>query len=426
MEIGMSCHIDPIQLPVAFKLNGFEHIDLGAELDALSRIAPLQLPDAVAFYAGRIVEATSNDLIARLGLRVPESTFANLDVLASSGRCDDGWVACGNVLRRIGNHARHMDRPVHASEQATILALLQIWLESWAALASPGRGVAAVTAVDWSDVTPLVRRVVSGSPHELEGLFDADGRCSPRFTDEPALASFVGERLVDANLSVAQSYTANLLRIFPKDKRAHQVRALYLSRNARATEAAAVLERLLRWRYGSDRETLGILGGAYKNIWLDGGSHEFLQRAHAQYARNPADGEPGYYLLINAAATALWLGDSALARAQAYAAEQHLLNYGVDEALALSSAQGFWLTATLAEARLLQGKTKSATKLYAHARDVDRSGGRWQRTRRQLAVHLRHLDLPQGADGSPGGLIELVGGANQELAPTSSPPTATP
>lgn len=423
----MTTRIDPTLLPTNLKLKGFEHIALGAELDALARVASLQLPEAVAFYAGRIVEATSNDLIARLGLRVPETTFANLDVLANSGRCDDGWLTCGNVLRRIGNHARHMDRAVHPGEQATILALLQVWLESWAMLASPESSKPAATAADWSDLTPLIRRMVSGTPQELAGLFDADGNFTPRLTDEPALASFVGERLVDANLPLADGYTANLPRLFPKDKRAHQVRALYLSRNARAAEATPLLERLLRWRYGGDRETLGILGGAYKNIWLGSGekSREFLQRAHAQYVRVPADGEFGYYLLINAAATALWLGDRAQARAQAYAAEQHLLNYGVDDALAMASPHAYWLIATLAEVRLLQGKIKPAVRLYTHARDVDRSGGRWQRTRSQLTVHLRYLNLPQGADGSAGDLADLAREINANQPSFSNLPSAT-
>lgn len=409
----MNWHIDPGTLPATPRFRSHCKLDLGAELDKLDRLRAVGLPDAVAFYAGRIVEATTMDIISRLGLRTsrsstPESTHINLELIATSGRVDDGAVACANVIRRIGNHARHMDREIRTGEEVVIVALLQLWIESWTEFVKGDRADSRVPESDWSELTRVVRQIVGGQPHELASLFDANDDCPPRLIVEPTLAGFLAERTVDAGMSHADGFTRKVVGLFPKDKRAQQIRALYLSRNARAAEAVRVLESVLRWRYGNDRETLGILGGAYKNLWVESGDSRHLERSHTFYRRTPCDGEAGYYLLINAAATGLWLGDAVQARAQAYAAEENLKRHGIDEAYLLGSTRAYWLTATLAEAKLLMGKVRPALRLYSHARDIDRSGGRWKRTRTQLSVHLRHLLVVRRTDDMAKGLVALA------------------
>lgn len=400
-------------LSTAPRPRGYPQLAVDAEVAKLLRLCGQGMSDAVAFYAGRIVEATSSDLISRLGLRIAssgatDSTHTNLELIATSGRIDDGIVACANALRRIGNHARHMDREIRAAEESVIVGLVQLWTEQWLDLASTSAAAASRPRTDWSVLTPILRSMVRGAPGDMAALFDADPGTRERLLDEPTLASLLGERAVDAAVPHADAWTRQLLQRFPKDKRVQQVRALYLSRNARADEAVRVLEAVLRWRYGDDRETLGILGGACKNLWLQGGQVSWLERAHGLYMRTPCDGARGYYLLINAAATALWLGDAGEARAQAFAAEEDLKRYGVDESYLLSASHAYWLSATLAEARLLMGKPAAALRLYRHARDSDRSGGRWARTRTQLRVHLRHLAPKAGADTEE--LRALAGG----------------
>lgn len=409
----MTWHIDRTALPSAPRLRDYPQFVIEAELDKLNTIREAGLPDAAAFYAGRIVEATCTDIISRLGLRTSkssssESLHTTLDLIANSGRIDDGVVACANVIRRIGNHARHMDRPILAGEEPTIIALLQLWVESWIAFVKSNPGATLLQESNWSELTPLMRQLVGGEPDQLASLFDANGACPSGFIDEPTLAGFLAERTVDAVMPQADGLTQELVRRFPKVKRVQQIRALFLSRNARAAEAIKVLEPVVRWRYGDDRETLGILGGAYKNLWIETQDNAHLQRAHSYYRRAPCDGESGYYLLINAAATGLWLGDTAQARAQAYAAEENLKRYGIDETYLLGTDYVYWLTATLAEAKLLMGKVKPALRLYEHAQRTDRSGGRWKRTCTQLAVHLRYLPAGQRTDEVVGGLFALA------------------
>lgn len=409
----MSWHIDRGALPATPRFRSHFKLDLGTELGKLDRLRTVGLPDAVAFYAGRIVEATATDIISRLGLRTSksgtrESTHTNLELIATSGRVDDGAVACANVIRRIGNHARHMDREIRTGEEAVIIALLQVWIESWMGFVKGDRDDSVMPESDWSELTRVVRQIVDGQPDELASLFDANDDCLPGLIDEPTLAGFLAERTVDAAMPHADRFTRKIVRLFPGDKRAQQIRALYLSRNARAAEAVRVLESVLRWRYGNDRETLGILGGAYKNLWVESGDSKHLERSHAFYRRAPCDGEAGYYLLINAAATGLWLGDAVQARGQAYAAEENLKRYGIDEAYLLASTRAYWLTATLAEAKLLMGKIRPALRLYSHARDIDRSGGRWKRTRTQLSIHLRHLPVAHRIDDMAKDLIALA------------------
>lgn len=380
-------------LLAASKAFRFSGTDLANELKKIVFVRGQGLPDAVAFYAGRLVEVSSEDVVKRMGYRPSDSVSEHLDLIGMSPRIDDGSLACGNALRRMSNHARHMDRPILAGEEDTVLAMLQLWLEwYWDFIGLHVVAVDGISALkDWSDMTPTIRKLVRGNKDELQDLVKADGSLDEHLFDEATIAAFVGERLTDARLSAAQAVTRNAVILFKNDKRLRQVRALYLSRNDCAEEAVIELNRVLQWRYGQDNETLGILGGAYKNLWMKSGEESMLLAARRFYTQVPHDGRANYYLLINAAATALWLGNSSDARSYAFQALEALKRFGVTEQWAMSANSNYWLIATLAEAQLIWGKTKSASDLYKRAKSIDMTEGRWARTWEQLKVHLRFL-----------------------------------
>lgn len=374
----------------AFRFSG---TDLANELNKVASVTGRSLPDAVAFYAGRIVEVSVEDSVKRLGYRSADSVAEHLDLIGMSPRIDDGYLACGNALRRISNHARHMDRPILDDEEATIIAMLQLWLEwYWGFIGQNVMSTEGTSVLrDWSTMTPTMRILVRGNKNELQGLVNSDGSLDSHLFDEATIAAFIGERLTDAQLPAAEAVTQNAVYLFQKDKRLRQVRALFLSRNDRSEDAVFELNRVLRWKYGQDSETLGILGGAYKNLWMKNGVDSHLLEAHRCYASVPQDGKTNYYLLINAAATALWLGRLEDARSCAFQAVEALKKFGVTEKWALSANSNYWLVATLAEAQLIWGKTKSACNLYARAKAIDKTEGRWMRTCEQLKIHLRFL-----------------------------------
>jgi hypothetical protein len=394
----MNWFIDIKEVPTSYNVIRFPGSDLALELGKLATLQGKGLSEAVAFYAGRVVEASAEDMAKRLGYTAALSLAEHMDLIGLSGRIDDGYLACGNALRRIGNHARHLDRAITGDEEATIIAMLQLWLESYQIFINNDveRCDGNLALKDWSGMTPIVRLLACGGKAELESLIAPDGSVDHHLLTEATMAAFVGERFTDARLPAAQALTAKCMTKFPRDKRVQQIRALFLSRNGRAEEAIMVLKRVLKWKKGQDIETLGILGGAFKNLWLKDGDSGKLAEANRYYTRTPDDRSSSYYLLINAAATALWLGQAEEARAHAFQAIEALKKFGVTEQWALSSETSYWLVATLAEAQLIWGKVKPAQRLYEHARNIDNMGGRWARTLEQLNIHLRFLPNARG------------------------------
>jgi len=134
-------------------------------------------------------------------------------------------------------------------------------------------------------------------------------------------------------------------------------------------------------------ESGGISGGVFKRRYLETRKKAWLQGAFDEYERTyevSRDPYPG----INAAATALWLGNKKLSRARAKE---------VLEALEAkpTSERTHWDWATLGEAFLLGGKTKRAISCYQEAIGKDPTLLRnISVMRKQARISLRQLGRP--------------------------------
>ncbi len=374
-----------LNLPIGFS-------SLGKELAKIESVAGKEMPEAVAFYAGRIVESLSQRALLQSNLRHGISLEINLNLLSQWGKIDQGTFAIGNMIRRISNQARHMDRAIDTYEEPTIIGLLQLWVEWFLENFSTERKGSidsGIGAADWSNRTPFIRTLVRGDVKEME-LSLAAHKFDQIFQADPTLACFTGERLIDSKSALANDFTKKIKVIFPKSQRVTQIRALYFSRNSNPHQAVYLLKSLTGLTR-VDAETFGILGGAYKNIWADSHDHQYLQRSYEQYEKGVHSSPDDYYLRINLAATALWLGDRDTSRAQSNKVLQVLAKFGVAVDDKNQITPSYWALATIAEANFLAEKYAKAVTLYEQLAKLDSSGGRWIRTAQQLKVHLEKL-----------------------------------
>jgi hypothetical protein len=164
-----------------------------------------------------------------------------------------------------------------------------------------------------------------------------------------------------------------------------QLRALALAKipgGAQLGAAVTLLERL--WATSKDAETGGLLAGRYKQQWKNSGNEADLRRCHQTYlAAFDRSGE--FYPGINAAATALWLGDKALSRDLA----RRVL---VVLRLVATPERDAWYHATEAEAHLLLEDVDAAKVCYRRAvHRCDHAPETVRTMQAQAEEDLRHL-----------------------------------
>lgn len=365
---------------------------LGLELAKLAKLQGMEMPEAIAFYAGRIVEELAQQALTKSNLKHDKDLETNLNLLYQWGRIDEGSLASGHMLRRLGNQARHMERAIEVSEEPTIIGLLQLWIEWFVShiRANDKQDTSADASFgDWSSLTPLIRMLTQGDCASIGEKLAFDDTMGVLLADA-SIACFAGERLIDCRNPLANSFTKQVKTLFPRNRRATQIRALYFSRNGAPGDAVTLLQPISR-AIRHDSETFGILGGAYKNLWIKTHDPQYLQKAHQQYVNGTRDFPDDYYLRINVAATALWMGEKHLARAQANEVLLTLTKYGFTGNKGSQENLSYWVIATLAEANFLAEKYPKTFSLYEQVKALDTTGGRWARTTEQLRLHLEKL-----------------------------------
>ena len=196
---------------------------------------------------------------------------------------------------------------------------------------------------------------------------------------------------------VAYDVAYDGLKLAHGDLRLQQLQALALARSGVTARANSILTAL--WEAGNtDPETSGLLARTHKDLWLalcercEGREH--LQKAQTLYqsgyenavAKDDIDG--GVYNGINAASTALLMGDSAVAARLAA------------EVAALCDRRAppdYWSLASKAEAMLVRGDFEAAETLYGEAGgDSTISAGDLSATRKQARLLLRALGRDSG------------------------------
>lgn len=360
---------------------------LSEELKKISRFCGAEAPEVIAFYAGRIVEAMTSAALGVFRVSLGEGGVKDkIDILQKRNLIDAGTASIAHAIRRYGNQVRHLERAVHPSEEETIIGLLQIWIEWFDLMVINNK--AAKTEVAWSLKTKILRQLAYPEADETRNYLEMAEHFDTLLA-EAALAEFAAERLVDTNSPLAERFTKKAMDVFPKSLRSRQIRALYFSRN---NNPDGTIQLLSNWQWRPDRETIGILGGAYKNKWIEFNEPGYLEKAHQQYSKGVDFFPTDHYLRINLAATSLWKGMLSEARSHAHKTVQLLAENGFIVNIG-DSCEGldYWVVATLAEATLLSGKAKRANYLYQQAKSLNCLDGRWTRTFQQLSLHLRYL-----------------------------------
>jgi tetratricopeptide (TPR) repeat protein len=190
------------------------------------------------------------------------------------------------------------------------------------------------------------------------------------------LASVLVEKLLDADCAVeAQTVLTAALKEFAGDVRLRQLQGLLFSRTGRLKEACDVLEAIEITDSAADEETQGILAGVYKRrADVEPERYdEFLRTCNEKYYRGWRQShESNTYLGINAAATALWLGQSGQVIPLATTIRNLLETRRLGLAKRVSESPRFlncWDQLSLAESHLLLKDWDKARECYREALD---------------------------------------------------------
>jgi len=99
------------------------------QLTKIDKLREQDMTEAIVFYAARIVEDLVRQALIKSNLQQGDALDINLNLLYQWGKIDEGSLAVGHMLRRLGNEVRHLQRSILVSEEPTIVGLLQIWVE---------------------------------------------------------------------------------------------------------------------------------------------------------------------------------------------------------------------------------------------------------------------------------------------------------
>jgi hypothetical protein len=357
-----------------------EHFDLRSDLANLDRVHKAGAAEATIFYCARILEALAAGSLQRLGVTPSDNVLTNLQRLQNFDPGPRTTHYCANALRRYGNEVRHIKRAI-TTDDADIALLFAERFVDWFFRSSPtkpgpgtgGRSLVLSRRVEMRNVLSLIDNPDVGPETIVDSLL---GERSGELLETPALPAIVIERLLDsAAYSHARAVLTAALARFPDDLRLRQLTVLLPSRAGDLAGAIAALEELpAKARY--DEESIGITAGVYKRMWRSEMQPEWLIRSHAKYL----DGwrrskQTNSYLGINAAATALWMGQPARSRELARGVRDLLR--GPTRAPTLRASRIFWEDVTLAEAELLLGELAEARTMYhrafqSHSTEIER------------------------------------------------------
>lgn len=350
---------------------------LADDLQRLQRVSRVEAPEAAVLYGGRILEVLSGVAVASVGFEADTNTFSNLITLEQFNLLPAGTRHWAHSLRRLANDARHVLRPMWPVEVDLTLILLERWLEWYFCRFDfgPRLGELWQGTLLPADDAPLRQLVVTlDSPTvdtgHLRRLVDP---AQALWQTSPALPALVIEMLIErGEKSAANELLAASRRLHPNDLRLLQLHGLAQSRAGDLDGAWDTLSEAMQ-RFKPDDETLGIRGGIAKKLWKRDDDLTYLRLSHELYARGwKKSDRANPYLGINAATTALWLGQPDTARKLA-GEVRDLLQERLDALKKHPERKqvqlGFWDEVTLAEAELLLGNHAVAHQRYREAFD---------------------------------------------------------
>jgi tetratricopeptide (TPR) repeat protein len=349
------------------------------DLERLLRVHRVQAPEATIFYCARTLEALTADALDRIGLRPGLTLFGNLALLEQFDLIPPTTRYWAHALRRLGNDVRHLLRLTPPEEEELALLFAERWLEWFFRHYPFGPRLESVTTdrgplglAGQGELRTLIEVIDAPGFKPLEFIRQVADNQYPVLLRAAALPAALAEMVIAwAPGQEVAELLGTALAHFPEDRRLQQLMGLYWSRT-RNPERALEWLRPLYEAAPEDDETTGILAGVYKKHWeANPAERQWLFESYRTYR----DGwrrsrQTSTYLGINAAATALWLGQPAGSR-QIAAQVRQLLH---ERAQSLSRSldcrdllSNYWQLATLAEAELLLGNLAEARRIYQEA-----------------------------------------------------------
>jgi tetratricopeptide (TPR) repeat protein len=376
-------------------------LHLGEDLEHLETVLQAGAPEAAVVYCARILEALTADALWAAGLEPGDNLFSNLETLRRYNLVPAATASWAHALRRTGNLIRHVRRHIESEDVQLALLFIERWLEWFFCSFRQGRRLATLTRdggqVGLGNDAALQR--IFELLENLEQNLDTVLRELPLWLEgellrAPAAAGVLAELLLDrGRYADAERVLDAVLTCFPDDLRLLQLQCLCWSRTGDLDRALACLEALHEQH--QDDETVGILAGIYKRLWLGGRGADWLTRAARAYRFGwKASRGANAYLGINAASLALWAGFPAESRVLADRVCQLLIRRATVLAGDEAGSLNYWDQLSLAEGELLAGRIGRARRLYqqAFASSQDQNG-RDQVARQQLRQNLSALGM---------------------------------
>jgi tetratricopeptide (TPR) repeat protein len=387
---------------------------LAEDLAHLIAVQQVGAPEAVVFYSSRILDALAADALLRLGQAPATNLHANLQLLEHLNRIATTTRYWAHALRRLGNLVRHLTGRVGPEDAALAVLFAERWLEWFFRRFSHGHGLPCLTcdgqplglgaAGEGHVLLHLVEELEAAPMDPAAPPWQGEMGQHPALLNTAVLPTVLAEVLLQRNQHDAAFRVLELgLSRFPDDLRLRQLMGLHWSRKGELEEALRWLEPLAT-RFKDDEETAGITAGVYKRRWLlNRANRGDLERSHRAYRGAwKCSGKKSVYAAINAAATALWLGQEKDAGHLAGEVAELLRRRAASLPQDLRDPRlpfNYWDQVTLAEAQLLLGDWAAARRTYreAFARHATRLGD-IRVTSNQLGEHLNALSRGDTVD----------------------------
>lgn len=349
-----------------------------SDLSHLQGVRSVRATEATIFYSARMLEALAAAAVGAAGMTASASSYSNLETLVEFNLVPATTLYWANGLRRLGNDVRHMLRRAEPQDADLAAIFAERWIDWFFRHFRLGLRLPSITldgehlvAVN-NMALPRLVRAIDAEDFDPTAWLPANWKEGEApFMMAATLAAVIVDILLDRDESEAAFAVLDPARKrFPDDLRLQQLAVLGWKRRGDLNMALQNVGPLLA-RSGDD-ETAGIVGGVFKQAYLDGGGEtDMLAKSHRAYRGGwEASKSSNAYLGINAASTALWMGRPAESRRLAEEVRQLLrkriaaLTRGGDQQLIASS---YWDEVTLAEAELLLGEVGAGRRRYQAA-----------------------------------------------------------
>lgn len=377
-----------------------ENFSFNNDLQQLKTVLDNNAIEAVVFYAGRILEATSNYCVDALGEKSNNNVFSNLEYINDYNLLDLVTRHWAHGLRRLANQFRHILKPTEDNDGIIAVILLDTWLD-WlinkSQLIDNNQQHFTLYSEEESEIGTQLQWINKWLKHKsFENFTDQKEAV---LLKQPIFAAVICEELINKKeFQLAANYLKVAQHSHPKDLRLLQLQGLLMSRIGQLNKAEQML-RPLHKKFPHDDETIGILAGIYKKMWQQGDDSKLTTWGKLYKKGWLQSKERNTYLGINAAAYALWIGEQENSEKIAanivhqYQVRQKVLTETLKIA---TNNMDYWDRATLAEALLLSSEVEQAESHYRELFTATNYADQpHDIAAKQLALHLSHLKAPE-------------------------------